>query len=167
MVALVEAIASAREGGVIKALNNAEIKTSGDAMASSLKKAKDLEEAMSPEATRWELFKGLRGITDSRAGDARKILDQVAQALTTDEYAVGLKGALAEKERAAIALLTVPAKPEDKEDQKSQQIERVERKGLDLVASRREFKEIEGRLDTDKSLRLDLTWTLRKESDKK
>jgi hypothetical protein len=167
VVALVEAIASTREGGVIEALAQAEIKTSADAMASSLRKAKDLEEAMSPEATRWELFKGLRGITDNRADAARKILNEVAQTLTTDEYAVGLKGSLAEKERAAISLLTVAVKYEDNEDKKSQQIERVERKGLDLVASRREFKEIEGRLDTDKSLRLDLTWALRKESDKK
>lgn len=170
VVALVEAIASAREGGVIEALTNAEIKTSAEAMASSLRKAKDLEEAMSPDATRWELFSGLRRITDSRAEAAQKILDEVAQALAADEYAVGLKGVLADREHAAIALVTAPAKREEKETpppDDSRQVERGNRRGLDLASSRREFKEIENRLDKDKSLRLDLTWTLRKESDKK
>ena len=168
VVALVEAIASAREGGVIEALAQAEIKTSAEAMASSLRKAKDLEEAMSPETTRWDLFRGLRGITDNRADAARKILGEVAQALTMDEYAVGLKGVLAEKERAAIALLTIPSKPEKPPPPNgSRYVERAERRSLDLAASRTEFKELERRLDTDKTLRLDLIWTLRKESDEK
>ena len=69
---------------------------------------------MSPDATRWELFSGLRRITDNRGEAARKILDEVAQALAADEYAVGLKGVLAEKEHAAIALVTTPPKPEEK-----------------------------------------------------
>jgi hypothetical protein len=139
-------------------------------MASSLRKAKDLEEAMSPDATRWELFRGLRRITDDRGEAAQKILDELAQGLAADEYAVGIKGLLADKEHAAIALVTAPAKPEEKKTpppDNSRHVERGERRGFDLASSRREFKEIENRLDKDKALRLDFIWTLRKESDNK
>jgi hypothetical protein len=162
VVALVEALAAASDVKVFEVISRVEIATSAEAMGGSFRKAKDLQESLSK--TKWELFDAIRQIADERVDAARAILDGVGDTLENDELAVGLQGRLARAEDDAIKLLTPPRKatPPRKPGGDGVEIDRGQSSDLDLAAARSTFKDIERKLEGEKSSRLDLSWTVRR-----
>ena len=73
-------------------------------MGTSFDKAKAVLDAL--ERTKWALFPSLRQLTDDRSDAARRLLEELAEAVAADEYAVALGGKLPDLEDRAIKLLT-------------------------------------------------------------
>ncbi len=161
VVALVEAIAAAKDSGVVQALACAEIANSVDAMGANLKKASELHQALEL-GTRWDLFKAIHTLADDpdddRAAAARLLVESVAEAFASDEYAVGLRSRLVQREQDAIALLSPKREKEGIRTQRSQ------RADLSLAEARDVFRELERKLESEESARLDITWILRTRS---
>jgi len=63
------------------------------------------------EGIQWDLFKALKGLNDARATAAKEIFDDLQDALTRDEYAVGFQAKSAELVSRAIKLLAATPPP--------------------------------------------------------
>ena len=74
-------------------------------MGTSLRKAGSVRDAL--QRTKWALFPSLRQLTDERADAARRVLEELTEAVAADEYAVALDGKLPDLEDRAIKLLDV------------------------------------------------------------
>ena len=61
-------------------------------MGTSFHKVKAVLDAL--ERTKWALFPSLRQLTDDRSDAARRLLEELAEAVAADEYAVALGGKL-------------------------------------------------------------------------
>lgn len=161
---LSEALLSRDRTERIEALAAADLRTSAEAVGTSLKNAKEVCAAL--EGTKWHLLEALLRIPEDRGPEARIILDGVTEALRGDEYAVRLGPRLEEAEESTTRLLAPAAdggKPPARKGWKP--VGSVTKRALDASSYQEASQEIEARLGADPALRVDVSWTLLKEKD--
>ena len=173
--ALVEKLAAASEDKVVELLAKAEVATSTSAMGDCARNAAALRQQL--ESTNWEIFDALARLTDERKQQARKIHDEVYEALQSDEHAIGLAAALRGAQSKAVRLLTEvepaapappsPPKPESSSEPTPQTGRTVVSQGserfdsLDQAARKIEFLRAEA--NGTAQARLTISWVIEKE----
>lgn len=149
----------------VSALATAKLETSETAVGRTVAKADELSEAL--RTASWEVIEGLGKLTDERQTAAAAIFRRVAEILSTDEHAIGLRAALAEASRDAVRLLTdVRPKPQPPEPPPPPPAPGriVIDSGQETILAADEAEAIltklAHRLRQDTSLRIDLSWCL-------
>ncbi len=105
---LLASVVSAVDSDVVASLSGAELQTSEAAVGRALGQAKACADAME-SGNYWQLFDVVLKLTDHRATAAQVIGRRLAEALTSDEHVLALKGRLDELHRDAMALLATAA----------------------------------------------------------
>jgi hypothetical protein len=150
----------------ISLLAHASVETSLDAMGTSYRKTGAVRSAL--EGTKWELLEAVAGLADERQAAAEGIIAQLAEVLTHDEYAIALTPRLSKLEGDAIRLLTpkpkpIPPKPTPPRPPLTpgrEVIDLVDKSGLSAADARALLTDLQQKLAADRSLRLDVRWTL-------
>jgi hypothetical protein len=163
-LSFVEGVLGARPDEVVRVVARSRIETSEAAMAQSLRKASPLCEAL--DRVQWQLFEAIGTLTGERAAAARAILAQVADALTSDEYAVGLAAAVNDAEAKAVRLLSEPP-PKPPPKSKRNVVDQGRKERLTADKGRELLGRLEATLERDAALHLDLTWELYRPEDDK
>jgi len=173
VLALVRSLASAEEDCRIAVLAGCQVATSLEAMATSYRKAGEIESLLA--STRWDLLQSLPRLEDERAAAAGGIVEQLVDALRQDEYAVALRSRLSKLEGDAIRLLTVitprpDASPAPQLPPTSRQpvpgVQEVEERSVTAVAGPAALavlEELQHKLEQEPGLRMDLHWKLYRE----
>ena len=177
--ALVEGLGALRGKARIERLAAIEPDTSLEAMGTSFHKVKAVLDAL--ERTKWALFPSLRQLTDDRSDAARRLLEELAEAVAADEYAVALGGKLSGLEDRAIKLLTRSAKaepsppprpdppsplPPDSPPRDTSLVREGSHLDLDRASLHRVMMELEALVGKEPTGRLDITWKLRRKGNK-
>ena len=105
--ALVQSLSALRGKARIEKLAEIEPDTSLEAMGTSFRKAEDLLDLL--QRTHWKLFASLVRLSDDRSGAAQSLLQELAEVLAADEYAVALGHRLPDIETRVVNLLARPA----------------------------------------------------------
>ena len=154
----------------MEALASAEIVTSDAAMGTAFAQAPTLRPWL--EGDDWPLFEKLQSIGDGRAAAAKKIVEDIKEALTSDEHVIPLKTTLSAAKRRAIDLLaegaagtqpveTPSTQPEPPKPQPGRRvIEKDRRTGLGANEARSLFGELQGKLDSDPRRSASVEWTI-------
>ncbi|MCM1984071.1 phage resistance protein [Lyngbya confervoides] len=100
---LVTKIHSAQPKDMVQVLAEAAIATSEAAMAECLKESATLTGTL--EGISWDIFQGIRDLTDDRQVEAKKILESLGQALRSDEHVMSLGAQLKQSQSQAVRLL--------------------------------------------------------------
>ena len=103
-LALLRALEGSTGNTLIGRLAGITLQANPAVLASSLASASTLERVL--ESTEWDIFDGVRGLTDERMAPAKQVWDELVQAINSDEYAVALAPKLAELRQRAVKLLT-------------------------------------------------------------
>lgn len=101
---LIESLANARDTEIINCLANARIETSETAMGTAIGQADRFRQSLSNQA--WTIFSGLITIQDQRQADARAILKDLVEALTSDEHVMPLVETADNCQSQALRMLT-------------------------------------------------------------
>jgi len=148
----------------VELLTKATVATSLDAMGTSCRKTDAVRGAI--ETTKWELFDAVAGIADGRGAAAGGILAQLKEALTHDEYAIALQPRLSKLVDDAIRLLTPrptpPPPPPAPPDRKV--VDTGDKTGVPAADAAELLSDLQKKLATDTSLKLDVRWKLYKEA---
>ena len=165
--ALTGALANSEGNGLIDALAGAEIATSETAMGTALAQASSLRALL--ESDDWLLYEQLQSIGDHRAAGAKKILEDIEDALRHDEHVVSLKTALAAAKRRGISLLSETAPPPKPEptprDRPGPQpgrhiVESDRRSGLGAQEAKSLFQTLQRKLNADPKRTATVQWTI-------
>jgi hypothetical protein len=161
-VALLDALATAGSSGANEALANAGVATSEAAMASSLKRAGDVGTVLESS---WTVFTALKNVSGERATSAAEVLRDLGEALSSDEYAVGLVSALRRLNDDALRAIVPPSAPSSPTPSAATPgaaiVAAGEEKGLAPAAVR----ELIGRLEREHAaadVEVDVAWRVRK-----
>jgi len=103
--ALLASIHHAEEARIVEAVATAPLETSEAAMSQMLGKAAQLDDLLRLAA--WDLFDGMRNLTDARLSTAQSILTRLGDALAADEHVMSLQKSIDALRHEAIGLLTV------------------------------------------------------------
>jgi len=167
VLGLVRSLAAAADASRVEALTNAAVETSLDAMGTSFTKAGVVRRAI--EDTRWALFQGVAALSDDRAAAAKGILSQLTEVLQHDEYAIALQSRLSKLEGDAIRLLTPvtppPPPPPPPPSDGVEVVEAAAHQGLLARDAGPLLAELKKKLESDGTLKLDLSWKLFREKD--
>lgn len=154
---LVEALAGGPESESVRRLASSDPSTSESAVASSLKRAREVSTAL--EGPMWVVFEGVSQLRDDRESAARGILTELREALSADEYAVALEPKLGALHLQAVRLLAPPAPPKG-----PSAIDSGGRSGVTFTEAHDLLRSLEEKARDPDKLRLDLRWTLYEES---
>lgn len=164
--ALVERICSGEPGNVVGALANADIATSEAAMGECLSKASALGATL--EGTNWELFESIGELADERKATADEILNEVKQALCSDEHVNSLGSALKAAQSKALRLLTKPTpsptptpkppEPQPIRKQGKQPVKQGSKENLEMTAAQELLSNLEQDLREGQDIRLSISW---------
>ena len=167
--ALVQTLNALHGKARVERLAAMEPDTSLEAMGTSLRKAAAVLDAL--QRTKWALFSSLRQLTDERADAARRVLEELTEAVVADEYAVALGGKLPDLEDRAIKLLARPLvkPPPPLPPPPLPPDPRVVREGsynaLDRNSLREATTKLKALFSEEPTALLDLTWSLRRKGD--
>jgi hypothetical protein len=156
---LLEAIHAAGPGGAIEALVEAPLETSAAAVGTSLKKASEVSSALA--STEKRPFEALPSLSGEREAAARRLLRDLEETITSDEYAVGLAPKLRYLYQQALDIILPPKPTPPPPDL----IESGEGKALSLEDA---IAFLEGLRDKSAkgNLKIDVTWRLHRREDK-
>jgi hypothetical protein len=163
---VLEAIHAAADSSVVSAIVHAEVGTSEEAMATSIRKAAGVIAALA--STRYELFEAVAGLTDHRAEAGAAIQQRVREAFEKDELAVGLEAALrgAEVDAARLLAVTPPSpRPEPPPMPRpprpgTRVVEHLREEGLDPAKGKDVLERIRRRLTEKPGRRLTIDSTI-------
>jgi len=149
---LVETLAGGAVEDCVRRLAVAELSTSESAVASSLKRARNLSAAL--EGPMWVVFEGVSQLHDEREPAARGILEELKEALSADEYAVALEPKLAALHAESVRLLAPPVGKD------ASPVDSGGRSGVTFTEAHDLLRSLEEKVDDPQKARLDLRWTL-------
>ncbi len=163
--ALVQSLNTLSGKARVERLAAMEPDTSLQAMGTSLRKAGSVRDAL--QRTKWALFASLRQLTDERTDAARRVLEELSEAVVADEYAVALGGKLPDLEDRAIKLLArPPVKPPPPPHPPDPSIVREgSYNALDRDSLLEATTKLEALFSEEPTARLDLNWRLRRRGD--
>jgi hypothetical protein len=161
--ALLRAASGQMGVAAVQALARSPIETSEAAMAGTMARASELDEALRtfPDP----IFTALRALDDERKAAAQQILDALREALASDEHAVALRAKLSDLQNRALALLTRPTTraarpPSPTPTPGARLIREGRRDNLDRADAHTVLQEIERELEGDERKRLSIVWTI-------
>lgn len=108
-LSLLKTLEGAAGNDVIGKLATFDLQVKPGGLAISLTNASKLNQAL--EVADWEIFDGIKGLTDERKDAADEVWKDLGDTLSSDEYAVALIPKLSELRQRAIKLLTKPTPP--------------------------------------------------------
>jgi len=174
---LLAALASAEDSEVVSTLANANLQTSETAVGRALGQAKVCADALET-GDYWQLFDAALKLSDHRAGAVQVIGRRLAEALTSDEYVLMLKGRLDELKRDAMDLLaaaapaptpdapapapapvTIPSVPANLVPEVVAEKQQLHLTGAEAVAA---LDELKTRVTSESDLELSLSWRLQR-----
>lgn len=161
---LLAALDQADPERTVDVLAQAQLTTSGAAMARSLKSAGAVVTAL--EQTRWSVIDAASGLADARAPRAEALRRALLEALESDEYVRDLAKTLLriEDEAAALLVATAPTEPALSPPGACWTV--VERDTLTRAPSVKAIAaldQLRARLAQDEKLRLTVSWTVERE----
>ena len=166
--ALVQSLVSLRGRARIEKLAEIQPETSLEAMGTSFRKAATMLDTL--QRTKWTLLTSIRQLTDEREDAAKGLLQELAETLAADEYAVALGVKLTELEDRAVGLLARPTalpppppNPFPEHEPKPLVVREGSRSGLDRESLREVTAGLDSLFGEDSTARLDLTWKLRRD----
>lgn len=168
---LIDQIAAADAGTVIDLLSSAQIATSEAAMGECVAKAAELEGNL--DTAGWQTLELVRKLPDEHQAMAKKILNDLEEAMSSDEHAIELAMALKSAQARAMRLLEklVEVAPSKKPEVAPQNIETPKRKEKRVVEeeSRHDLTvadaealltKLKGKLQADQSARINVGWII-------
>ena len=157
---LLESLHRGDEASVIETLAKADVRTSEAAAASSMKKAGSVASVLDGQS--WEVFDAVRRLEDERKNAAEGILKDLREALSKDEYAVGLEAKVSLLHTDAVKLLVPPAPPTPPPPPEPglTKVESKRERGLSLSEAETLVKGLGEKVQSRDKARVDLSWTL-------
>jgi hypothetical protein len=167
---LVDAIKQSTSDQTVSVLVSAEVASSEAAMATSLKKATEVVNALSQ--TNWELIEAVGRLGGSWANAGKALITKLREAFQKDEYAVALAPVLRDVQSRAVRLLAEAAAPSpattpptfqppaepSTEPNPSVVVSRGARGDVTTKDLGAVMEEIRKGLESDEDLRLKITW---------
>ena len=172
---LVDKLASSEPNAIVKVLASATIKTSETAMGECVGKAAELEGNL--DTAGWQTFALIRDLPEEHQATAQQILTDLTNALASDEHAIELAPALKSAQAQAMRLLSKLVKVQSlKSSEKPPEIKTPTEKkknivgegnqqDLSLAAAKELLAELDSRLKSGESARVNVSWVIEKEGD--
>ena len=152
---LLENLHRGDEASVIETLANADVRSSEAAVASSLKKAEGVASVLDGQS--WEVFDAVRRLEDDHQKAAEGNLKDLRDALSKDEYAVGLEAKVLQLHTNAVRLLAPPTPSPPPGRVK---VESGQKNGVSLTEAEALVKGLEKKVQKRDKATVDLSWTL-------
>jgi hypothetical protein len=168
--ALIDRLHAADSGKIVDLVAAAEVATSETAMGECLSKAAELEGNL--DTGGWEIFEAVGKLTDDRQVAAQEILNDVRQALASDEHVVQLAPTLKAAQAKAVGLLTrsvekaptkpsidvPPVQPPPKPGKRI--VDQGTKHDLELTAAKDTLVDLGHKLKPDQAIRVNLSWVI-------
>ena len=171
-LSLVEKVGVTEPAAIVKLLSTANIATSEAAMGECVGKAAELEGNL--DTAGWQTFELVRKLPDEHQVTAKKILNDLEEALSSDEHAIELAPALKSAQAQSMRLLeklvevkppvtkpgVTPPKIKPPVKQEKKVVEQDSRENLTLQAAKEELDGLDSRLGPDQSVRINVSWVI-------
>ena len=171
-LSLVEKVAVTEPAAIVKLLATANVATSEAAMGECVAKAAELEGNL--DTAGWQTFELVRKLPDEHQATGKKILNELEEALSSDEHAIELAPALKSAQAQSMRLLEklvevksptttsgiVPPviKPPARQEKKI--VKQDSRQNLTLQAAKEELDALDKGLGSAQSVRVNLSWVV-------
>ena len=171
-LSLVEKVGVTEPAAIVKLLSTANIATSEAAMGECVGKAAELEGNL--DTAGWQTFELVRKLPDEHQVTAKKILNDLEEALSSYEHAIELAPALKSAQAQSMRLLeklvevkppvtkpgVTPPKIKPPVKQEKKVVEQDSRENLTLQAAKEELDGLDSRLGPDQSVRINVSWVI-------